>query len=124
MFYHSAFSESVLKNHALLIIGYSFGDHYINCVLQRMARIHGAKRRIVFILKGPAGKMERNDWTKNMPSGMFLNIALAFGEQDTRWIYEQTPPYTCRSKQAQLYIGGFEETINKHFDEILAFIES
>lgn len=43
------FEKSVLNNERLLIIGYSFGDLYLNYLLKRMKQSHGEKRHIVII---------------------------------------------------------------------------
>ncbi|MCU6714923.1 SIR2 family protein [Megasphaera butyrica] len=45
------FEKSILNNESLLIIGYSFGDLYLNYLLKRMLQLHGEKRRIVIITK-------------------------------------------------------------------------
>ena len=40
----------------MLIVGYSFGDKYINHAFFRMSQIHGSKARVVIIDKWPLTK--------------------------------------------------------------------
>lgn len=47
--YRQNFEKQILENNALLIVGYSYGDAYINSMLERMRQIHGDKQRIVLI---------------------------------------------------------------------------
>jgi hypothetical protein len=48
-FYHGHLFNSILKNNSLLLVGYSFGDVYMNHVIERMELIHGDSKRIVLI---------------------------------------------------------------------------
>lgn len=48
-FYHSHLYNCVVRNNSLLIVGYSFGDLYINQLIKRMELIHGDKKRVVLI---------------------------------------------------------------------------
>ena len=47
--YRMNFEKQIVNNHSLLIVGYSFGDLYINDMIERMRLIHGSKQRIVII---------------------------------------------------------------------------
>lgn len=48
-FYHGHLFNCILKNNSLLLVGYSFGDVYMNHVIERMELIHGENKRIVLI---------------------------------------------------------------------------
>lgn len=48
-FYHTHLYNCVMRNNSLLVVGYSFGDLYINQVLERMDLIYGNEKRIVLI---------------------------------------------------------------------------
>jgi len=50
-FYHANLVNKICDNHSLLIVGYSFGDAYVNEYLYKMRLIHGDKRRIVLVDK-------------------------------------------------------------------------
>ena len=48
-YYHNHLYNSMMRNNSLLIVGYSFGDLYINQILDRMELIHGQDKRVVLI---------------------------------------------------------------------------
>lgn len=47
--YRYNFNRRIQKNNGLLIVGYSFGDKYINNMFYRMSQIHGDDKRVVLI---------------------------------------------------------------------------
>lgn len=48
-FYLDYLTQSIVNNNALIIVGYSFGDIYINNIIRSMNFIHGDKARVVLI---------------------------------------------------------------------------
>lgn len=48
-FYHANMTNCIIRNHKLVIAGYSFGDLYCNNLLERMNFLHGSQKRIVLI---------------------------------------------------------------------------
>lgn len=48
-FYHANMTNCIIRNHKLVIAGYSFGDLYCNNLLERMNFLHGDQKRIVLI---------------------------------------------------------------------------
>lgn len=48
-FYHANMTNCIIRNHKLVIAGYSFGDLYCNNLLERMNFLHGNQKRIVLI---------------------------------------------------------------------------
>lgn len=48
-FYHANMTNCIIKNHKLVIAGYSFGDLYCNNLLERMNFLHGDIKRIILI---------------------------------------------------------------------------
>ena len=48
-FYHGNLIQSILRNNALVIVGYSFGDVYINDIIRSLRQIHKKKARVVLI---------------------------------------------------------------------------
>ncbi|MDO4161022.1 MAG: SIR2 family protein, partial [Prevotellaceae bacterium] len=52
-YYHTNLSMKILENPSLLIVGYSFGDIYVNQLLERHKLIHGDEQRVVVIDKYP-----------------------------------------------------------------------
>lgn len=55
-FYHSNLCNAITRNNAMVIVGYSFGDRYVNDLVKRMHSIWGGKERVVLIDK----------WNENM----------------------------------------------------------
>ncbi len=51
--YHAHLVKKIIENPSLLICGYSFGDLYINQLLQRHKLIHGDNQRVVIVEKWP-----------------------------------------------------------------------
>lgn len=48
-FYHANMTNCIIRNHKLVVAGYSFGDLYCNNLLERMNFLHGDQKRIVLI---------------------------------------------------------------------------
>ena len=51
--YHANLANKIIQNKNLLIIGYSFGDLYINQLIERHKLIHGKNQKIIIIDKFP-----------------------------------------------------------------------
>lgn len=47
--YRTNFMHSTCNNRSLIIAGYSFGDNYVNHIINRMSQLHGDNKRIVLI---------------------------------------------------------------------------
>ena len=52
-FYHANLVKKIIENPSLFICGYSFGDLYVNQLLQRHKLIHDKKERVVVVEKWP-----------------------------------------------------------------------
>lgn len=50
-FYHANLAKKIIENASLLICGYSFGDLYVNQLLQRHKLIHDKNERVVLVDK-------------------------------------------------------------------------
>lgn len=48
-FYHGHLYNCLLRNKALVIIGYSFGDYYMNNLIDRMSLLHGDNKKVVLV---------------------------------------------------------------------------
>lgn len=57
-FYHGNLYHSLYSSNALVIVGYSFGDIYVNNVIRRMNMLYGVRKRIVIIDKWDQGKID------------------------------------------------------------------
>lgn len=60
-FYHGNMYNAIARNNALVIIGYSFGDIYVNNLINRMHNIWGGKERIVLIDKWDNTKIKNSN---------------------------------------------------------------
>lgn len=56
-FYHSNLYNAVMQSNAMVIVGYSFGDLYVNNLINRMYAIWKGKERIVLIDKWDGSKI-------------------------------------------------------------------
>ena len=56
-FYHGNLYNAILNSNAMVIVGYSFGDIYVNNVINRMHAIWRGKERIVLIDKWDGSKI-------------------------------------------------------------------
>lgn len=61
-FYHNNLVQSIIRNNALLIVGYSFGDSYCNQLIQRMNMIHGNRARVCIIDYRPMRTNSRHEF--------------------------------------------------------------
>ena len=52
-FYHANLVRKIIENPSLLICGYSFGDLYVNQLIQRHKLVHDKNERVVFVDKWP-----------------------------------------------------------------------
>lgn len=73
-FYHANMTNCVIRNHKLVIAGYSFGDLYCNNLLERMNFLHGDKKRIVLIdfWDIPEGDRMHGGYWLSQNLGLFL----------------------------------------------------
>lgn len=65
--YHADLVNKIVTNPSLLIVGYSFGDLYVNQLLERHKLVHGNNQRVVLIDKWP-------NWINVDPSKVYLHL--------------------------------------------------
>lgn len=146
-YYNSYFNESIQNNNSLLVVGYSFGDTYINEWLQRMVMFHGDKRKIVLIGKWNlivpiSGKTpqdrahEKRDGLRNYNWDMQINEALthflcrASGKNSNdQWIddlqiEDSTGPMYSTNGCLMLFTDGFKDAAENYKNEIYTFLNS
>ena len=127
--YYSEMQSAIINNHALLIIGYSFGDLHFNRLLERVVRIHGKKRRIVIVTKF-TGKAWHPNWTAmGWPEQREMMVFASKAFQDYfpfRTGLFSGPPEVIISKDgcARIYLGGFMQVAEFRRKEILDFLQS
>ena len=149
--YRFNFNRRIQKNNSLLIVGYSFGDKYINNMFYRMSQIHGDKKRVVLIdfwnmqsvydeLYKDSG--DRADVTDNDLSARFFeqyfslnngnDEALMFIKRVAHHDYDiwhhfnrlsLTAPMVSDNGQLMLFIGGFKTAVTQYGEEIIKFLK-
>jgi hypothetical protein len=136
-YYHHFLNDSILKSKSLLIVGYSFGDLYINDLIERMNLLYGQEKRIVVIthLKYDEylecdGEITKtfsewdaiNDRNKDLLfiKKMMHNDNFEFRNLDKTIAKEE--PYISKDKSVQFYVYGFKSAVEKHSDKILSFL--
>lgn len=149
-FYHTHLYNCVMRNNSLLIVGYSFGDLYINQVLERMELIYGNAKRIVLIdywsllvddnvIYGIPEGEERSAYVKEMmiqkvlgdeirdALGTFMCRMTGTGDfreaVDSFDHYDRKGPMVSQNGCLMLFIGGFKEA-SAYKNEIYRFFNS
>ena len=138
-YYHHFLNDSILKNKSLLIVGYSFGDLYINDLIERMNLLYGQEKRIVVITYLEYEKEQDCDGTiyrtfcdldatmNNVRDLLFVKKMMhddnfKFRHLDKTITNED--PYESKDKTVQLYVYGFKSAVEKHSDRIINFLKS
>lgn len=149
-FYHGHLYNCVMRNNSLLVIGYSFGDLYINQLIERMELIHGDRKRVVLIdywklsvdddvIDEITDDEERNRCVRYCMSqkvkGFEINdgvgtfLCRMTGETDfdnavcSFKHFDRKGPMVSKNGCLMLLIGGFKMA-SKYKDEIYGFLNS
>lgn len=118
-FYHANLVNKICENRALLIVGYSFGDTYVNEYLYKMRLIHGDKRRIVLIDKWFGRKCNAAMWNFiNSETNDDLDYRKKLREGD------YYAPHVSKKKTLMMFICGFKYAVEHHEDKIREFLMS
>lgn len=138
-YYHHYLNSSVMKNSSLLIIGYSFGDLYVNDLVERMNLLHGDKKRIVVITYIPYDEFVESDGIitktfhgKDFEMGsinhrefLFFKKMMhddSFEFKDLDKTIDDQDSFTSDNGQLKLFVYGFKSAVEKHGDEIIKFL--
>lgn len=125
------FQKSLLKNRGLLIVGYGLGDLYLNGMMERVNRVHGNNKRIVMITY-----FGKDYWTDNHrvigfpeTNDAYLFLAKAFVNESPlegykRESFVKKEPIKSKSGNVLVYLHGFKEAVQYHYDEIIEFYKS
>ena len=149
-FYHGHLYNCVMRNNGLLVVGYSFGDLYINQLLERMELIYGDKKRVVLIdywkldieddvieKKGEGDVrsvsvkdwMVQKVWSDEIGKGLGFFLCRMTGETDFKSAvrsfknYDRKGPMVSENGCLMLFIGGFKAA-TAYKDEIYRFLNS
>ena len=131
--YHANLVKKIIKNPSLLICGYSFGDLYINQLLQRHKLIHNKKQRVVIIDRWPDYVNEDNVtlckyFMDNTTGGQreFVEsvIESCINPHDTFKQFIQVSDGCWQSPNGvlRLYTKGFKNAVENHRKELLDYL--
>ncbi|WP_167883792.1 SIR2 family protein [Leptospira stimsonii] len=120
--YSSLFSQSIRTNSKLIIIGYSFGDLYINSLLEKFNYLHKDSRRAIVIDYTPNSILwNLRAHIMRWPSQRMISALFRIFNQQYPVDGYPTKPSFIRSKdnRALIFLNGFEDAVKNHFSEML-----
>ncbi len=123
--YRFLLEKCLVENPSLLIIGYGFGDYYINSLLYKFARIHKNKRKICMVTKFRDPEYwHRDPSAMDWPSNESMSfIARSFYEEYPFNSYYSFPgKIVSKDKKAALYLRGFENLCKNESKWLLNFL--
>ena len=132
-FYHGNLHKAIVGSNSMVIVGYSFGDLYVNNLIKRMHAIWRGKERIVLIDKWCSEYMEyRTDLEKylqTLPGGELEFIELMSGCTDVGELLDNllasnyhSPKYSKNGNLMLVVCGMKEASIMR--PEIYDFLKS
>lgn len=122
--YYTHLYQQLRTNNNLLIVGYGYGDLYINGLLNQFRSFHGNNGKVICI-----GYLNPNNWVHNianMPlsNSMKHSIYILFGDSTLphRFFgFDYCDRIDSTEGNSRLYLGGFKSTALMYADEILRF---
>ena len=132
--YHGHLYKSVINNNAMVIVGYSFGDLYVNNLINRMHAIWGGKERIVLIDKWDDSKImgyktKLNQYLQTLSAGEIIFLETMSGcSSIDKMIEEFIDPDVFRPKRSTngclMLVTSGMKIASSIRDEIYSFLES
>ena len=133
--YLSDLARKVIENNRLMIIGYSFGDLYLNEILGLGMAAHGDDFRVVIIDKFPLYINSYTSWIQhlthecNPQEYTFVSritkdrLLIEIGQEEfPLLVREYGEPVVSRNGKLMMYIDGFKDAVVKHKETILEFL--
>ena len=131
--YLSDLTRKVVDNNRLMIIGYSFGDLYLNEILGLGMAAHGDDFRVVIIDKYPSYINSYISFYQHLarnPQGFTFVSRLAkdrlfveIGQKEYPIIVDgYDKPLVSRNGNLMMCIGGFKNAVEKQGEEIMRFL--
>ena len=133
--YLSDLARKVIENNRLMIIGYSFGDLYLNEILGLGMAAHGDDFRVVIIDKFPLYINSYTSWIQhlthecNPQEYTFVSIItkdrllIEIGQEEfPLLVREYGEPVVSRNGKLMMCIDGFKDAVVKHKETILEFL--
>ena len=131
--YLSDLARKVIENNRLMIIGYSFGDLYLNEILGLGMAAHGNDFKVVIIDKYPSYINSYISFFQHLahnPQGYTFVARLAkdglfneIGKDEIPFIVDgYDKPLISRNGNLMMCIGGFKDAVEKYKDKIMVFL--
>lgn len=122
--YYVHLYQQLRTNKNLLIIGYGFGDLYINALLNQFRSFHGDAGKVVCI-----GYLNPDAWRCSMDDMPFTvtmkqSIYKLFGDTELSYRYLGAEFYDyidAFDKNSRLYLRGFKSVATSNINDILLF---
>ena len=129
-FYHGHLYNCLLLNKALVIVGYSFGDFYMNNWIDRMSLLHGEKKKVVLVDYWKQEEVEKVGFehylSYKIPAnmcaflmGMSDKLNTATLAKDLSFTSNESPYYSSNGNLMVL-TGGFKDAAQQ-VDDIYNF---
>ena len=132
--YLSDLTRKVLENKRLMIIGYSFGDLYLNEILGLGIAAHGDEFRVVIIDNFPAYIHDYPSFYQKLKDlGMFSfvsrlsrdRLSIEPGQKEFPLeVKDYDMPIVSNNGNLMVCMTGFKDAVTKHWEEINAFLYS
>lgn len=109
--YMCGLMKALMNNEELIIIGYGFGDYYINHMLYQYLQRHRNRKHITMVTLTDSKKHEEELCTYGV---LFEGDQARFSQcmmGETRWCepFHRQDRYNSKDKSAEIYIDGFKK---------------
>ena len=133
--YLSDLARKVIENNRLMIIGYSFGDLYLNEIMGLGMAAHGDDFKVVIIDKFPSYINSYISWFQHLTHGcnpeefIFVSrlakdrLFFEIGQDEHPLIFEDySIPVVSGNGKLMMCINGFKDAVVNHKETILEFL--
>ena len=126
--YQAVLRRCVQDSPRLLVVGYSFGDLYLNGILQRISRLHGDSRRVVVVTYFPH-KEELwhpdpavSEWLSEEMLGFLGRAARQSEPLGNSHVFQN--PIASKDGHCRIYLRGTEDAFSKNPQDLIGFLLS
>lgn len=124
-FYNAELIKNIYKNDCLLIIGYSFGDYYINENLLKFMHFNSPAAKLVIIDNLDQKRWDKN--TKNLADNAYQGLNQFLGMLSIRGkTYIELNKNSIKTSNGTIinYLNGFKSAVENNCEEIISFLNS
>lgn len=122
--YYTHFYQQLRKNENLLIIGYSFGDRYINSLLKQFYNFHQESGKVIIIDFTNEQKLIESYPNSPFSHQMTHTIAIMTNQSEPfRLGFNYCDYIETNDKKNRIYLCGFKKAGSTYKDDIFHFFE-